>query len=128
MFVAGMGRRSNIIGFVGLDKQWNPSLLFVLGVGVLVNLVTFNYMIRVKKTSVLGNCLFNPSNSSIDWKLLLGACCFGLGWGMGGLCPGPAIMQLAVFTVPVHVIWLTFCAIGMLLARVVEKCTEEASQ
>lgn len=48
LLVAGMVRRSNILGFLGLGTNWNPSLLFVLGCGVLINLVTFNYMLRVK--------------------------------------------------------------------------------
>jgi uncharacterized protein len=74
-----------------------------------------------RKISYLGNSLFDPKNSEIDWKLVLGAACFGLGWGIGGLCPGPAIMQLAVFTVPVHILWLGCLFLGMLLARKLEQ-------
>lgn len=48
LLVAGMVRRSNILGFLGLGTDWNPSLIFVLGCGVIINLVTFNYMLRVK--------------------------------------------------------------------------------
>lgn len=48
LLVSGMVRRSNILGFLALGENWNPSLLFVLGCGVLVNLATFNYMLRVK--------------------------------------------------------------------------------
>lgn len=48
LLVAGMVRRSNILSFLGLGTDWNPSLLFVLGCGVLINLVTFNYMLKVK--------------------------------------------------------------------------------
>ena len=48
LLLAGMVRRSNILGFLGLGADWNPSLLFVLGCGVLVNLITFNYMLKVK--------------------------------------------------------------------------------
>lgn len=60
--VAGMTRRRNIMQFLWMGKDWNPSLLFVLGCGVIVNLISFNYMIRVKKTSLLGEKLFNPDN------------------------------------------------------------------
>ena len=49
LLVSGMCRRVNIIGFLGLHEGWNPSLLFVLGCGVGVNLLTFNYMLRVRK-------------------------------------------------------------------------------
>jgi uncharacterized membrane protein YedE/YeeE len=49
--------------------------------------------------------------------LITGAACFGLGWGIGGLCPGPAIMQLSVFSLPVHIIWLACLLIGMGIAK-----------
>ena len=48
LLVSGMVRRNNIIGFLGLGSDWNPSLMFVLGCGVVVNLITFNYMLRKK--------------------------------------------------------------------------------
>ena len=48
LLVSGMVRRSNILGFLALGENWNPSLFFVLGCGVLVNLASFNYMLRVK--------------------------------------------------------------------------------
>lgn len=56
LLVSGMVRRSNILGFLALGENWNPSLLFVLGCGVLVNLVSFNYMLRLKYLLVdIGN-------------------------------------------------------------------------
>ena len=65
----------------------------------------------------MGKPLFNPNNTTIDMKLIGGAVCFGLGWGISGLCPGPAIMQFAVFTVPIGVIWIICLIIGMLIAK-----------
>ena len=60
---------------------------------VVLNLVTFQYTLRVLKKSLTGRGL--PGFPSvIDWKLVLGAVVFGAGWGLGGLCPGPAIMNL----------------------------------
>lgn len=73
----------------------------------------------------MGHELFNPSNSTIDWKLILGAGCFGIGWGIGGLCPGPTIMQFSVFSIPIHLIWFGFLAIGMLIARGIEHYVTE---
>ncbi len=60
LLVAGMVRRSNIVMFLALGKDWNPSLMFVLGAGVTVNLVLFTYMIKVKKEPFFGQKLFNP--------------------------------------------------------------------
>ena len=56
-------------------------------------------MIRVKKTPLFGDKLFNPEYNVIDWQLVLGSFSFGIGWGIGGLCPGPAIALLPVFQV-----------------------------
>ena len=72
----------------------------------------------------MGYKLVNPKGD-IDWKLIVGASCFGLGWGIGGLCPGPAMMQLAIFTVPIHIIWFGCLFIGMLIARHVDACTSD---
>ena len=117
-----MTRRINIISFLWVSKDWNPSLLFVLGSGVILNLAIFNYMIRVKKSPIYGEKLFNPTNSSVDWKLILGAACFGLGWGIGGLCPGPFLVMMAVFQTPIHVIWFICLLIGMFLASRLDAC------
>lgn len=112
-----MVRRTNILSFLALTKDWNPSLMFVLGVGLAVNLVTFTYMLKIKKISFFGEKLFNPANKVIDWKLVLGAVCFGLGWGLGGLCPGPALMQIPIFTIDVHMLWLPFLILGQFMAN-----------
>lgn len=117
MLVAGMVRRTNILSFLALTKDWNPSLMFVLGVGLTINLMTFTYMLKVKKLSLFGEKLFNPINKVIDWKLVVGAAFFGLGWGLGGLCPGPAIMQAPIFTIDVHMLWLPFFILGQFMAN-----------
>lgn len=124
LIVSGMTRRINILQFLWMGKDWNPSLLFVLGCGVLVNLITFNYMIRVKKVPVFGTKLFNPDNKSIDWKLILGAFTFGLGWGIGGVCPGPAFALLSVFQVQIHIIWLGSAIFGMFIAKTIANYLE----
>lgn len=54
LLVAGMVRRTNILSFLALGKDWNPSLMFVLGVGLTINLITFNYMLKKKKLSIFG--------------------------------------------------------------------------
>ena len=113
--VSGMSRRINILEFLQIDKNWNPALLFVLGCGLAVNLVTFTIM-RKKGLSLTGEKVFDPQNSQIDWKLVVGAFCFGLGWGLGGLCPGPFIVLFADFTVPIQVIWGGCLVIGMYCA------------
>lgn len=107
-----------------MGKEWNPSLLFVLGCGVFVNLITFNYMIRVKKEPVFGTKLFNPANKVIDWQLIFGAFSFGLGWGIGGVCPGPVFALFSVFQIQIHIIWLGSAILGMFIAKSIIKHLE----
>lgn len=128
LLVSGMVRRINILSFLAMHEGWNPSLLLVLGCGVGINFATFNYMLRIRyinfnfrKKSLFGNNLFNPTNNQIDWKLIVGAVCFGLGWGIGGLCPGPAIAMFSVFSLQVHVVWLGCMIFGQQIANVLEK-------
>lgn len=74
-------------------------------------------MLRKKGVSLLGNKLFNPLNSQIDFKLVFGAACFGLGWGIGGLCPGPFIVLFPVFTIPIQLLWGVALVIGQFSAH-----------
>lgn len=116
LVVAGMARRKNIMGFLEMGTDWNPSLLFVLGCGVVFNLIVFNYMIRIRKVPYFAEKLFNPESTLVDSKLVLGAFCFGIGWGIGGLCPGPVLALLPVFQVQIHVIWFSAFVLGTYLA------------
>jgi len=54
---------------------------------------------------------------TIDWKLIIGAMCFGFGWRIGGLCPGPTIMQFPIFTVPIHLVWHPCMVLGQYMAN-----------
>lgn len=115
LMVSGMSRRLNILQFLQLNDKWNPALLFVLGFGLFVNFITFTIM-RKKGTSLNGSKVFDPKNKIIDWQLLGGAFCFGLGWGIGGLCPGPFFVLFSVFTIPIQLIWGIGLVIGMQIA------------
>lgn len=99
-----------------INENWNPALLFVLGCGLMVNIVVFTLM-RRKGVAFNGSKVFDPKNSVIDLRLVGGAFCFGLGWGLGGLCPGPFIVLFADFTVPIQVIWGGCLVIGQILAN-----------
>lgn len=99
----------------------------VLGCGLLVNFITFNVM-RKKGTSLNGNQVFDPKVNTIDWKLFFGAFCFGLGWGLGGLCPGPFLVLFAVSTIPIQVFWGVGLVIGMFVAHSITKISKKTEK
>ena len=77
-------------------------------------------MIRIKKVPIFGEKLFNPSKK-VDCQLVLGGLLFGVGWGIGGLCPGSAIVLFAVWTIPIHLIWWIGLLLGMLTGSCIKK-------
>lgn len=82
-----------VIGFLDLFGSWDPTLAFVMGGAVLVTLISFRFILR-RPHPLLGSKFFVPTRSDIDRPLVLGAALFGVGWGLGGYCPGPAIAAL----------------------------------
>lgn len=84
-----------IIGFLDLTGSWDPTLAFVMGGAVLVTLISFRFILR-QPHPLLGSKFFVPTRNDIDRPLVLGAALFGIGWGIGGYCPGPAIAALGL--------------------------------
>jgi uncharacterized membrane protein YedE/YeeE len=94
LIVAGMTAPSKVIGFLDLAGKWNPSLAFVMGGAILVGFVAFRFA-GGRTTSLLGGPMRLPTARHIDRRLLLGGLAFGIGWGLAGYCPGPALASLA---------------------------------
>lgn len=94
LVVSGMANPAKVIGFLDLSVPWDPSLMFVMGGAIALGLPGF-YFAKRRKTSLMGMPMNLPSNNKLDKKLLLGAVLFGAGWGIGGFCPGPAVVAAA---------------------------------
>ena len=91
LIISGMTDPSKIIGFLDLAGAWDPSLAFVMGGAVLVGVVGFRFA-RKRTVSVLGGAMHLPAARHIDRELILGSLTFGVGWGLAGYCPGPAVV------------------------------------
>lgn len=92
--VAGMTDPANVVGFLDLFGDWKPQLALVMVGAIGVHMVA--YRIKKHKTSpFFDEQYLIPTNRKIDKKLLGGAAIFGIGWGLAGYCPGPAITALA---------------------------------
>jgi uncharacterized membrane protein YedE/YeeE len=93
LIVSGMTDPSKIIGFLDLAGAWDPSLAFVMGGAILVGLVAFRFA-RRRTASFLGGAMHLPAARQIDRPLVVGGLAFGVGWGLAGYCPGPAVVAL----------------------------------
>ena len=93
LIISGMTDPGKVLGFLDLTGLWDPSLALVMGGAVLVGLLAFT-LARKRTTSVLGGPMRLPTERQIDRRLVLGSLAFGVGWGIAGFCPGPAIVSL----------------------------------
>ncbi|WP_272668525.1 DUF6691 family protein [Providencia sp. PROV145] len=91
LVIAGMGNPAKILAFLDITGTWDPSLLITMAVGMVISGIAF---LGAKKRSVsVLNCpLQIPTNQTIDKKLVTGSVLFGVGWGLAGICPGPALL------------------------------------
>ena len=93
LIVAGMANPAKILAFLDIAGKWDPSLLFVMAGAIAVGFVAFA-VARRRTSSVLGLPMQLPTARAIDTRLVGGSLLFGVGWGLAGFCPGPAIVAL----------------------------------
>jgi len=95
LIVSGMANPAKVLGFLDLAGPWDPSLAFVMAGAVGVGLVAFA-LARRRRVSVLGAEMKLPTARDIDRRLVGGSVLFGIGWGLAGFCPGPALVALGL--------------------------------
>ena len=93
LMVSGMANPEKVLGFLDIAGLWDPSLAFVMGGAIIVGLVAFA-VARRRTLSFLGFTMKMPANNRIEPRLVIGSMMFGIGWGIAGICPGPAIAVL----------------------------------
>lgn len=97
--VSGMADPSRVRAFLDVTGRWDPTLGFVMGGAMLPMILAWRIKARLDRPLV-DNSFHLPSTTGIDRKLIGGAALFGAGWGIAGLCPGPAVANLAVRPLP----------------------------
>jgi len=95
LIVSGMANPAKVLGFLDLAGNWDPSLAFVMVGAIAVGAVAFGVANR-RAVSLLGAEMRLPSARHIDRRLVLGSVVFGVGWGVAGFCPGPALVSLGM--------------------------------
>lgn len=94
LLLSGMTDPGKVIGFLDVFGAWDPSLAFVMGGAILVGFFAFLFAGRRART-FLGGEMHLPQRRDIDARLVAGSVVFGIGWGLAGFCPGPALVSLA---------------------------------
>ena len=113
--LSGMVSPGKVIGFLDLTGNWDPSLAFVMGGGVLVTVISFHFILK-QSSPLFGKDFKLPTKKDLDKYLVSGAILFGLGWGLGGFCPGPALSSLAYGNMKVVVFVLSMIG-GIVIAK-----------
>lgn len=119
LIVSGMTDPSKVTGFLDLAGAWNPSLAFVMGGAIGVGFVAFGVASR-RERSLLGGAMSLPTSTRIDRRLVLGGLTFGIGWGLGGFCPGPALASLASGSVK-PIVFTVAMLLGMAIFELIER-------
>lgn len=96
LWISGMSQPAKVLNFLDVTGTWDPSLLLVLGGAVCVTVIAFRFVTR-RPLALFGGALQLPASQDIDTPLVIGAVLFGIGWGIGGYCPGPGLTALSTF-------------------------------
>lgn len=117
--VSEMINPARVIGFLDITGNWDPTLAFVMGSALMITAPLFPTILR-RPHPLFADTFSLPDKTLLDKKLIIGACLFGLGWGIAGLCPGPSIAALVTLSPDVLLFVLSMLA-GYWLASHAEK-------
>jgi uncharacterized protein len=112
---------AKVLGFLNIFRDWDPSLAFVM-IGALIISSPFFHLFKNNKKPIFAKIFNYTTNKEINKKLIIGSSLFGAGWGLAGLCPGPAIASLALLNINSAIFVVTMFA-GFYLAKLSEPTT-----
>ena len=115
LILSGMANPTKVQNFLDIFGTWDPSLAFVMGGAILVTAPGF-WFVQKRSTPFFHDMFHLPTRNDIDARLVAGAAIFGIGWGLGGLCPGPAVTSLPFATSGV-LVFVPAMLVGMSLAK-----------
>lgn len=121
LIISGMTNPAKVLGFLDLTGLWDPSLALVMGGAIAVGVLAFQ-IARKRSKSLLGDPMRLPSATQVDRRLLLGGLAFGVGWGLAGFCPGPALASLATGGVKPAIFTAAMIA-GMVIYELLERAS-----
>ncbi|WP_422650007.1 YeeE/YedE family protein [Cupriavidus sp. H18C1] len=122
LIISGMANPAKVLAFLDLAGNWDPSLAFVMAGAILVGVVAFA-VARRRSASLLGLPMRMPTATVVDRRLVGGSLLFGIGWGLAGFCPGPALVTLGMRDYKA-VVFVVAMLVGMGLFELLERGKE----
>ena len=119
LLVSGMANPAKVLGFLDLTGQWDPSLAFVMGGAVGVGFFAF-LLAGKRAVTLIGLEMKLPTAGHIDRRLVIGSTIFGIGWGVAGFCPGPALVALGMGEAKA-LAFVIAMLLGMVLFELIER-------
>lgn len=116
--LGGMTDPARVRGFLDIFGEWDPTLAFVMGGAVMVMAIAWQLQPKLARP-IFADTFSLPSRRDLTSKLIIGSALFGIGWGVAGLCPGPAISALVIDPISAAIFVVAMLA-GMLLVRLTE--------
>ncbi|MBS1124002.1 MAG: rane protein [Deltaproteobacteria bacterium] len=99
LLISGMTQPAKVVGFLDVTRSWDPSLAFVIG-GAIAVYAVLSRLAKRRSDPWLDVKFHLPTRNDIDVSLIVGSALFGIGWGLGGLCPGPGLVAAASGSIP----------------------------
>jgi uncharacterized membrane protein YedE/YeeE len=118
LVVSGMADPTKVLAFLDVAGAWDPSLLFVMGGGLVVTFIGFHWVLK-REQPILDDVFHLPTKRDLDPRLLAGSAMFGIGWGIAGYCPGPAFAAITINPTEALICVLAL-AVGSMLAGMTE--------
>ncbi len=115
LVISGMSDPAKVLNFLDPAGTWDPSLAFVMGGAVIVTFLGYRLVLR-RAGPISGDTFHVPTRKDIDGRILAGPAIFGIGWGLGGFCPGPALTALGL-AAPGTLAFVPAMIVGMWIAR-----------
>ena len=116
--LSSMTNPAKVIGFLDIFGVWDPSLGFVMGGAILIT-APLLYFLKNKNNLILVSQIDWPKKNNIDFSLVAGALLFGIGWGMVGFCPGPAISSIALLN-PFSLLFVGSMIVGFYFSQLIK--------
>ena len=119
LLISGMANPQKVLGFLDITGLWDPSLILVMAGAILAALLPFQWA-KNQSRSLLGQTMQLPDKTQIDRPLIVGSLLIGIGWGLAGICPGPAIVLLGLKQINAIYFVLAMLA-GMWIFQILQK-------